>query len=58
MPPPQINIVQAVDRQVTAVFEPHIVGDVNEVQDKVAKSSDRFDWDSHPNEDEGLMVLG
>lgn len=57
MPPSKLNIIEAVDRQITDVFDPHIVGDVNESQVKVAKFGEVFDWHSHANEDEGFLVL-
>ncbi len=57
MTPEKINILQAVDHQITRVFEPHIVGDVNESQVKVATFGDVFEWHSHPAEDEGFLVL-
>ena len=57
MPPVKINIVSAVDRQVTQVFDPHVVGDVNESQVKVAKFGEVFDWHAHPAEDEAFLVL-
>ncbi|MGI9408844.1 MAG: cupin domain-containing protein [Hyphomicrobiaceae bacterium] len=57
MPPVKLNIVEAVDRQISEVFDPHVVGDVNESQVKVAKFGDVFDWHSHANEDEGFLVL-
>ncbi len=57
MPPSKVNIVQAVDRQITETFDPHIVGDVNDAQVKVAKFGELFDWHSHPQEDEAFFVL-
>lgn len=57
MLPDKLNILQSVDAQVRAVFQPHIVGDVNDCQVKVAKFGEVFDWHSHPNEDEGFLVL-
>jgi mannose-6-phosphate isomerase-like protein (cupin superfamily) len=57
MTPTKIDILASVDRQVTEVFDPHIVGDVNESQVKVAKFGDQFDWHSHPKEDEAFLVL-
>ena len=57
MVPTKINVIQSVDRQVDKVFDPHIVGDVNESQVKVAKFGDVFDWHSHANEDEAFLVL-
>ncbi len=57
MPPRKINLLTAVDRQVQKVFDPHIVGDVNESQVKVAKFGPTFDWHSHEAEDEAFLVL-
>ena len=57
MPPTKLNIIQSVDCQIKEVFDPHIVGDVNESQVKVAKFGETFDWHSHSNEDEGFLVL-
>ena len=57
MPPKKTNIIEAVDRQITEVFDPHIVGDVNDSQVKVAKFGEVFDWHSHAHEDEAFLVL-
>ena len=57
MAPSKINILLSVDRQITRVFDPHIVGDVNDSQVKVGKFGEIFDWHSHPKEDEGFFVL-
>jgi mannose-6-phosphate isomerase-like protein (cupin superfamily) len=57
MAPTKINIVKSVDRQISNVFEPYIVGDVNDSQVKVAKFGEVFEWHSHPNEDEAFLVL-
>lgn len=57
MPPRKVNIVAAADRQISTEFDPHIVGDVNQSQVKVAKFGEAFDWHSHANEDEGFFVL-
>jgi mannose-6-phosphate isomerase-like protein (cupin superfamily) len=57
MPPPKLNIVGAVDRQIRDVFKPYIVGDVNDSQVKVAKFGEAFDWHAHDNEDEAFFVL-
>ena len=53
----KINIVKAANRQITRVFDPHIVGDVNDAQVKVAKFGEAFDWHAHQNEDEGFLAL-
>ena len=57
MQPTKLNILAAVDQQVTNVFDPHVAGDVNDSQVKVAKFGDVFDWHSHPNEDEAFLVM-
>jgi len=57
MPPSKVNIIEAVDRQIAKTFDPHIVGDVNDAQVKVAKFGELFDWHSHPNEDEAFFIL-
>jgi mannose-6-phosphate isomerase-like protein (cupin superfamily) len=57
MTPTKIDILSSVDRQVTEVFDPHVVGDVNDSQVKVAKFGDQFEWHSHANEDEAFLVL-
>ncbi len=57
MPPKKLNIIEAVDCQITDVFDPHIVGDVNEFQVKVAKFGEVFDWHSHADEDEKFLVM-
>lgn len=57
MLPAKVDIVEATDRQVVRVFEPHIVGDVNDCQVKVAKFGEAFDWHAHADEDEAFLVL-
>lgn len=57
MLPVKLNVLQSVDEQIKSVFNPHIVGDVNDSQVKVAKFGEVFDWHSHPEEDEGFFVL-
>ncbi len=57
MLPGKINIINAVDQQISSVFDPYIVGDVNDSQVKVAKFGKKFDWHSHENEDEAFLVL-
>ncbi len=57
MPPNKISLIKAVDSQISQVFDPHIVGDINDSQVKVAKFGEVFDWHSHANEDEGFLVL-
>ncbi|RUW59745.1 cupin domain-containing protein [Mesorhizobium sp. M7A.F.Ca.US.008.03.1.1] len=57
MPPRKINLVEAADQKIKKVFDPHIAGDVNESQVKIAKFGDVFDWHAHDNEDEAFLVL-
>ena len=57
MPPRKINLVEAADRAIDKVFDPHIAGDVNDAQAKVAKFGEMFDWHAHENEDEAFLVL-
>ena len=57
MPPRKINLVEAADAKIKKVFDPHIAGDVNESQVKIAKFGDVFDWHAHENEDEAFLVL-
>ncbi|MFY0678940.1 MAG: cupin domain-containing protein [Thalassovita sp.] len=57
MPPSKINILATAQQTITSVWDPHIVGDVNDSQVKVAKFGEVFDWHSHPQEDEAFFVL-
>jgi len=57
MPPRKINLVEAADQKITKVFDPHIAGDINDAQAKVAKFGAAFDWHAHDNEDEAFLVL-
>ncbi|MER8365181.1 cupin domain-containing protein [Mesorhizobium sp. M1348] len=57
MPPHKINLVEAADTKIKKVFDPHIAGDVNDSQVKIAKFGDVFDWHAHDNEDEAFLVL-
>ncbi|WP_157014515.1 cupin domain-containing protein [Mesorhizobium xinjiangense] len=57
MPPRKINLLEAADRRIDKVFDPHVAGDVNNAQVKLAKFGEVFDWHSHENEDEGFLVL-
>jgi mannose-6-phosphate isomerase-like protein (cupin superfamily) len=57
MPPRKINLVEAADTRIKKVFDPHIVGDINDSQAKVAKFGEVFDWHAHENEDEAFLVL-
>jgi mannose-6-phosphate isomerase-like protein (cupin superfamily) len=57
MPPRKINLVDAADRTIRKVFDPHIAGDINDSQAKVAKFGAVFDWHAHEAEDEAFLVL-
>jgi mannose-6-phosphate isomerase-like protein (cupin superfamily) len=57
MPPRKINLVAAADQKIAKVFDPHIAGDVNESQVKIAKFGEMFDWHAHDHEDEAFLVL-
>ncbi len=57
MPPTKINLVEAADSRIHGVFQPHVAGDVNDSQVKVAKFGEIFDWHAHDEEDEGFLVL-
>ncbi|MER9053233.1 cupin domain-containing protein [Mesorhizobium sp. M0213] len=57
MPPHKINLIEAADAKIKKVFDPHIAGDVNDSQVKIAKFGDVFDWHAHDNEDEAFLVL-
>src|SRR3954471_11226099 len=57
MPPRKINLVEAADRKIAKVFDPHIAGDVNDSQVKIAKFGEVFDWHAHEHEDEAFLVL-
>ncbi len=47
MAPSKFNIIEAADRKIKKVFQPFIVGDVNDYQVKVAKFGAEFDWHAH-----------
>jgi mannose-6-phosphate isomerase-like protein (cupin superfamily) len=57
MPPRKINLLEAVDRKIKDVFKPHVAGDVNDSQVKIAKFGEVFDWHAHEGEDEAFLVL-
>jgi mannose-6-phosphate isomerase-like protein (cupin superfamily) len=57
LPPRKINLVEAADARISKVFDPHIAGDVNDSQVKIAKFGEVFDWHAHENEDEAFLVL-
>ena len=57
MLPSKINIADAAATQIDQQFDPHIVGDVNDAQVKVAKFGPSFGWHHHADEDEAFFVL-
>jgi mannose-6-phosphate isomerase-like protein (cupin superfamily) len=57
MPPRKINLVDVADRTIANVWDPHIAGDINDSQAKVAKFGEVFDWHAHEQEDEAFLVL-
>ena len=54
MPPRKINLVEAADQRISKVFDPHIAGDVNDSQAKVAKFGEVFDWHAHERRRRGV----
>ncbi|NRA30912.1 MAG: cupin domain-containing protein [Parvularculaceae bacterium] len=57
MPPPKFSLAKAADQQISTLFDPHVVANVNDAQVKVAKFGELFDWHAHADEDEAFMVL-
>ncbi|KKB06876.1 mannose-6-phosphate isomerase [Devosia geojensis] len=55
--PRKIHLLEAADARIGKVFDPHIAGDVNDAQVKIAKFGEVFDWHAHENEDEAFLVL-
>jgi len=55
--PAKISLVTAAESQIKGVWQPHIAGDINDSQVKIAKFGAVFDWHAHENEDEGFLVL-
>lgn len=55
--PRKINLLEAADARIGKVFDPHIAGEVNDAQVKVAKFGEMFDWHAHEHEDEAFLVL-
>ena len=53
----KLNIIELADQQISTLFDPYIVGDVNDSQVKVAKFGPEFDWHTHAQEDEAFFVL-
>ncbi len=57
MAPGKLNLVSAAAQQIKGVWQPHVAGDVNDTQIKLAKFGDVFDWHAHESEDEAFLVL-
>jgi mannose-6-phosphate isomerase-like protein (cupin superfamily) len=57
MGPAKINIVEAAERKIKRVFQPRVVGDVDDSQVKVAKFGAAFDWRAHEREDEAFLIV-
>ncbi|MGB3337181.1 MAG: cupin domain-containing protein [Devosia sp.] len=55
--PRKINLVKAAETQIDGVWQPHVAGDINDSQVKIAKFGEVFDWHAHEAEDEGFLVL-
>jgi mannose-6-phosphate isomerase-like protein (cupin superfamily) len=54
--PRKINLETA-GTQIVKPWTPVVLGDINDSQVKLAKFDGTFDWHSHPNEDEGFLVV-
>jgi len=57
LPPSKLNIRSSAEKQIDKTFDPHIVGDVNDYQVKVAKFGEVFEWHAHEHEDEAFLVV-
>lgn len=55
--PRKISLVSAAETRIKGVWQPHIAGDINDSQVKIAKFGEVFDWHAHENEDEAFLVL-
>jgi mannose-6-phosphate isomerase-like protein (cupin superfamily) len=55
--PRKIHLVDAAEATIKGVWQPHIAGDVNDSQVKIAKFGEVFDWHAHEHEDEAFLVL-
>lgn len=52
----KVNVAEKLAR-IDSFWNPHIVGDVNDMQVKVVKFQGAFDWHHHVEEDELFFVL-
>lgn len=57
MPPRKIALASEAEARIDRVWDPHVAGDVNDAQVKVAKFGPVFDWHAHSDEDEAFLVL-
>jgi mannose-6-phosphate isomerase-like protein (cupin superfamily) len=57
MPPRVIDLVGTAEAKIAKVWDPHVAGDVNDSQVKIAKFGDVFDWHAHETEDETFLVM-
>ena len=57
MPPRKINLVEAADGGFAKCFDSAHRRRLNDLQVKVAKFGEVFDWHAHDNEDEAFLVL-
>lgn len=55
--PRKIHLLHTAEAQIKSVFTPHLAGQVNDAQIKVAKFGEIFDWHAHAEEDEAFFVL-
>ena len=53
---PKVNLAEAFTR-VSEAWSPRVVGDVNDMQVKIAKFRGAFDWHHHAEEDELFLVV-
>ena len=54
--PRKVNLAQSFAR-ITEPWSPHVAGDVNEAQLKLAKMTGEFVWHHHDDEDECFIVI-
>ena len=54
--PRKINL-EVASLSIAKPWTPVVLGDINDSQVKLAKFDGAFDWHSHPNEDEGFLVV-
>jgi len=57
MPPRVTDLVGAAEQKIAKVWDPHVAGDVNDAQVKIAKFGEAFDWHAHEAEDEAFLVM-